>query len=168
MIAISAPDGALVYVNRAGRALLGLAPGASLTGVNTQRAYSPERWTFMQEVARPRAVETGSWADESFLLARDGRKIPVLQVLIALKNDGGEVEFFAGISRDITKLKQSEEKLALQLEELRRWYQATLGREDRVRQLKREVNELRERLGEAPRYLKPESDADSGDVTRAS
>jgi len=52
MVAISAADGALVYVNRAGRALLGLAPGESLAGVSTRQVYSPERWKFMQEVAR--------------------------------------------------------------------------------------------------------------------
>lgn len=38
------------------------------------------------------------------------------------------------------------------LDELRRWQHATLGREGRVVELKREVNALLARLGEAPRY----------------
>ncbi|PKO92306.1 MAG: hypothetical protein CVU16_07210 [Betaproteobacteria bacterium HGW-Betaproteobacteria-10] len=38
------------------------------------------------------------------------------------------------------------------IEELRRWQQLTLGREGRVLELKREVNALRTRLGEAPIY----------------
>ena len=53
---------------------------------------------------------------------------------------------------DITERKQAEAQLAAQLQELRRWYDVTLGREDRLRELKHEINELCRRVGEAPRY----------------
>ena len=53
---------------------------------------------------------------------------------------------------DITALKTSEEKLKRQLNELQRWYDATLGREERVAELKKEVNELLVRLGEKEKY----------------
>lgn len=43
-------------------------------------------------------------------------------------------------------------ELRSRLDELRRWQQATLGREGRVMELKREVNALLAQLGEAPRY----------------
>jgi hypothetical protein len=39
-----------------------------------------------------------------------------------------------------------------QLQELQRGYNVTLGREARVGELKKEVNELAVRLGEPPRY----------------
>jgi PAS domain S-box-containing protein len=45
-----------------------------------------------------------------------------------------------------------EERLRGTIDELQRWQQVTLGREGRVLELKREVNELLARLGEAPRY----------------
>ena len=48
--------------------------------------------------------------------------------------------------------RQAEQKILAQLDELRRWQEVTLGREDRVLELKREVNELRQRLGEPARY----------------
>jgi hypothetical protein len=38
------------------------------------------------------------------------------------------------------------------MEELTRWHNVTLGREDRVLELKGEVNRLLARLGEPPRY----------------
>ena len=57
-----------------------------------------------------------------------------------------------GIILDITERKQTEEQMALQLDELRRWYAATLGREERIAELKREVNALAVRLGEPPPY----------------
>ncbi|HEY9077297.1 MAG TPA: PAS domain S-box protein [Anaerolineaceae bacterium] len=48
--------------------------------------------------------------------------------------------------------KQAEDLLKEQYEELRRWYSATLGREGRIIELKREVNALEQRLGNPPRY----------------
>ena len=48
------------------------------------------------------------------------------------------------------------------INELRRWQHLTLGREGRVLELKREVNALLVRQGEAPRYS---SVAEGGGVT---
>ncbi len=53
---------------------------------------------------------------------------------------------------DITEKKRAEEKIKQQLAELRTWQDMTLDREDRVQELKREVNEQLERLGEPIRY----------------
>ncbi len=53
---------------------------------------------------------------------------------------------------DIAARKEAEARLQQQLEELRRWHQATLGREDRIMELKREVNALLTRAGQPPRY----------------
>ncbi|WP_157068112.1 PAS domain S-box protein [Desulfosarcina cetonica] len=53
---------------------------------------------------------------------------------------------------DITGQKQAEEKIKRQLAELRAWQNMILDREDRVQELKREVNEQLERLGEPIRY----------------
>ena len=59
--------------------------------------------------------------------------------------------------RNITAHKQAENALSQQLEELRRWQTATLGREGRIGELKREVNALASRLGQAPPYAAPDS-----------
>jgi hypothetical protein len=53
--------------------------------------------------------------------------------------------------------------MAEQLRELQRWHDVTLGRETRVLELKREVNELLAQAGLPPKYqsvrdgLKPDS-----------
>jgi P-type Cu+ transporter len=62
--------------------------------------------------------------------------------------------------QDITERKLAEVRLTEQLEELRRWHNATLGREGRVLDLKHEVNELLVQTGQPPRY--PSADDDKG------
>jgi PAS domain S-box-containing protein len=59
--------------------------------------------------------------------------------------------------RDITARKEAEEQLNAQLEELRRWHKATLGREMRLLELKREVNTLLRHRGQPPRYPSAEA-----------
>jgi PAS domain S-box-containing protein len=63
-----------------------------------------------------------------------------------------------GTCTDITERKRIESDLAAQLAELRRWHEATLGRETRVLELKREVNELLAQTGQPPRYASAVSD----------
>jgi two-component system CheB/CheR fusion protein len=53
---------------------------------------------------------------------------------------------------DITKLKTAEEELRQRTDELSRFNSAMTGREERMIELKQEVNDLCRRLGEEPRY----------------
>jgi DNA-binding NtrC family response regulator len=53
--------------------------------------------------------------------------------------------------------KQSQEALQRQLQELQRWQEAMLGREGRILELKREVNELLAQLKQPARYFDPEN-----------
>ncbi len=62
------------------------------------------------------------------------------------------VTYLADVAWEIVERKRQETELATRLDELRRWYKLTLGREMRILKLKREVNELLRRLGEPIRY----------------
>jgi PAS domain S-box-containing protein len=59
--------------------------------------------------------------------------------------------------RDITARKEAEQQLNTQLEELRRWHKATLGRENRILDLKQEVNTLLRQAGQPARYASAEA-----------
>ena len=48
--------------------------------------------------------------------------------------------------------KKAEAEIKKQLQELQRWHEVMLGRENRNIELKREVNELLAQLKEPPRY----------------
>ena len=71
---------------------------------------------------------------------------------VVLRATDGTPTRMIGVNRDITARKLAEQAIARQLEELKRWHVATLGREDRVIELKREVNQLLAQLGEPVRY----------------
>ncbi|MBX2863024.1 MAG: PAS domain S-box protein, partial [Leptolyngbyaceae cyanobacterium MAG.088] len=58
--------------------------------------------------AFPEAIENGLWSGETILLDKDGREIPVSQVIIAHKSASGEVESFSTVMRDIRAIKQTE------------------------------------------------------------
>lgn len=62
------------------------------------------------------------------------------------------VSHLADLAWDIADRKRAEEASATQLEELRRWHALMLGREERVQELKREVNELCALQGRPTRY----------------
>jgi len=64
---------------------------------------------------------------------------------------GGRTYLYS-IVHDITERKRIEARVAEQLDELRRWHSATLGRESRILELKTEVNELCVAAGMPPRY----------------
>jgi len=62
-----------------------------------------------------------------------------------------------GTHLDITERKRAEAAIQKQLHELQRWQEAMLGREDRVMELKREVNELLTAQHQPPRYASPDA-----------
>jgi len=64
----------------------------------------------------------------------------------------GKPRYLAGYTIDITEQRRAEKAINSQLEELRRWHDATLGREVRILELKQEVNELLASQGKPPRY----------------
>ena len=108
LIAISSVAGDVPYLNAAGRRMVGCGSDERLT----LSSMYPE-WALAQVKGEgiPFAVDHGVWSGETALKTRDGREIPVSQVLIAHKNSAGEVEHLSTIMRDITERKEAEESL---------------------------------------------------------
>jgi PAS domain S-box-containing protein len=85
-------------------------------------------------------------------ITKDGRKIHCEWFSTALIDPSGRTIGVASLIQDVSERKLAEAQIAEQLDELSHWHDAMLGREDRVIEVKQEVNALRARLGEPPSY----------------
>lgn len=96
----------LVYVNRAGRALIGLAAGTEIRATPLSLIVPAWARDQLSSVALPAALRDGTWSGESALLHRDGREIPVSQVVLAHRAPDGRLDFMSMIARDISAAKR--------------------------------------------------------------
>jgi PAS domain S-box-containing protein len=80
---------------------------------------------------------------------KDGSTFPI-EVNVRLVT--ADREYLIASVRDITERRRAENESRKQFQELERWHEAMLGREERVLELKHEVNELLARLKEPARY----------------
>jgi diguanylate cyclase (GGDEF)-like protein/PAS domain S-box-containing protein len=110
-VAFASPEGRILYLNRAGRSVLGLAPeetGEELTIFDVYPAWARER---IKHEGLPIALRDGIWVGETAILQRDGREVPGLQTIIAHRDGFGRVEYVSTVARDITLVKQTQERL---------------------------------------------------------
>jgi PAS domain S-box-containing protein len=110
-VGIASPEGRVLYMNQAGRTLVGLAPGEDPAGTSIG-LYSPEWATRMYlEEAFPVAARDGVWNGRSVFVNREGQEFPVSQVIVSHKRPDGTVEYFSTIARDITERLRTEATL---------------------------------------------------------
>lgn len=104
-------DGRALFVNRAGRQLLGIGEDEDITATHIPD-YHPD-WAARLVVAEglPAAVRDGVWSGETALRTRGGLEIPVSQVILSHKTPDGEVAYFSTIARDLRDRKHLEDQL---------------------------------------------------------
>lgn len=110
-IGIADLEGHVSYVNRGGRKMMGIAIDEDISSTRMDD-YQP-RWVMdiIQAEAIPTALREGSWSGETSILTRDGREIPVSQVIISHRGKKGTPEFFSTIVRDVSERKRHEAEL---------------------------------------------------------
>jgi diguanylate cyclase (GGDEF)-like protein/PAS domain S-box-containing protein len=102
LVAITDVDGKMVYLNGAGREMLGIDPEESFSQFKLTDRVPEWARTLLIGEAIPAAIRSGSWSGETAFNDRLGREIPVSQVILAHPSPTGEVEFLSTIARDIS------------------------------------------------------------------
>ena len=110
-VGIAAPHGSVLYVNQAGRALVGLAANADVTEMKISDFHPPESYELLADEGLPTAIRGGSWSGEANLQVGTGPEIPVSMVIVSQKTKEGDVAFVATVSRDIRQERRAAERL---------------------------------------------------------
>lgn len=118
-VATADPEGQVLYYNRAVRRMLGIGDEEALAGIRIPDAHPAWANTVALTEGIPAALQDGVWSGETAFLSRDGREIPVSQVILAHTSRSGQAEYLSTIARDITECKQAEADLRKSREQLR-------------------------------------------------
>ena len=145
-----------IYVNPAFASMLGYTSPEELMQVVKQTSIANALYENPSQ--RPRLVQqvepsAGHWnIFENRYRRKDGTIIDGILSYGERADPVTGQRFLYGFVEDITGRKQAENQIGDQLEELRRWHNITLGSEERILQLKSEVNRLLVEAGPPPRY----------------
>lgn len=112
-VGFCALDGKIVYINRAGRRLLGWSETADLSNRSIAEAHPEWAGRMVLEQGLPACRNGVPWEGEVAILGPDGREIPVSQVIMSHRSKDGVLENYSTIMRDITERKRTEEDLRI-------------------------------------------------------
>lgn len=109
-VGMADPEGRSIYLNAAGRRMLGLS--ADEIARRNIRDFHPA-WArdLVVRAGLLTAIRDGIWHGETALSRPDGTEIPVSQVIIAHHAPDRSVRFFSTIARDITERKAFEKRI---------------------------------------------------------
>jgi diguanylate cyclase (GGDEF)-like protein/PAS domain S-box-containing protein len=113
-VKIADPEGRMLYINAAGRRMLGIGPEEDISKRTITDNHPPWAYELIRNEGIPGATQQGRWRGETALVDRLGREIPVSQVIIAHKTEDGRIEFIASVARDISEHKRLEQTLRYQ------------------------------------------------------
>ncbi len=147
-VAFADPHGAVLYVNKAGRRMIGLPEDHIVASLNIREIHPPWAIQRVFEESLPEARRRGLWVGETSLLAADGREIPVSQVIIAHQTEAGGVDFYSTVCRDVSTQKQAQQERELLLGDLRDRIKELRLLHQTAQLLQREHSSLEALLGE--------------------
>jgi len=114
LVAITSVEGSILYMNRAGKRLLGFGADSDLPQMHIAQ-ISPE-WSraLLLGEGIPTALREGVWRGEAAFLDRQEHEIAVSQVLLAHRSSDGGVSYLSLVARDIRYWKTQIAELEFQ------------------------------------------------------
>jgi signal transduction histidine kinase/CheY-like chemotaxis protein len=115
-------DRHLVFLNPAGRRLLGIEPHASLSDLRLESLYTADAGREVLAEGLPTTLRVGRWSGETTLRDPLGAPIPAWHVLVAHRSADGELAFLSVVIQDLSEWKGTEAALGERMKELRTLY----------------------------------------------
>jgi PAS domain S-box-containing protein len=110
MVAIGEMGGRFQYLNKSCRMMLGLDEAAPVSHLSVYDVYPEDLRDYVRQQVVPTVFRNGMWQGEIEFLLR-GQRIPVVQMLLAHRNQDGKVGFFSSVAREITIEKKAAQEL---------------------------------------------------------
>ena len=104
-------EGRASYVNAAARRVFGDLGGDGLAGFSITGMFSQNEVDRIFNEGVPTAYMQEFWEGETELITAAGEVLPVVQVIISHKDDGGKVEFYSTVMRDIRERRAAMDAL---------------------------------------------------------
>lgn len=111
LVSISTPDKQIIFMNAAGRKMLGWGENESLDDKLIADIHPEAAFYKINQIGIPAAIENSVWESETALIRYDGRIIPISQVIMSHKTPEGKLEYLSTIMRDISAGKEAEEEI---------------------------------------------------------
>ncbi len=102
LVGMATLDRKPLYLNPAGRAMLGIPPDEDVLSMDFSSIYTPETLVRVRGEGLEHALQHGHWDAEVTLQHRDGRAIPVSFTGLVLRDDAGNPLCLSCTARDIT------------------------------------------------------------------
>jgi len=117
-VGIANIDRTFVYLNNACKKAFLIKEDEDITQLNVDDFHTKMAKAIIAK-AIAQIKETGEWVGENEMMAKDGRVIPVIQVIRAHKNEESIIEYTSTTAIDITELKKKEQELTNLTNDLR-------------------------------------------------
>lgn len=119
-IGIADSDRVPMFVNAAGRKMVGLGRNKDIRHTRIPDYYTDEELAKVKQKILPQLAETGYWRGETWLRHwESGERIPVIDEQFAIRDPQGKhILAYGSITRDISDLMAERERLKLEREQL--------------------------------------------------
>ncbi len=165
-LAMAGLDRRVTYVNPALCRMLGVERPEDVLGQTFDPFYSEAVRRRVAEEIIPTVFEEGQWQGELAQLTKQGQVSPTFENIFLIRDEKGNPVCLANIMADITERKRAEamlqgakeqadssaERATRAMADMERVNAVMMGREERVLEMKQEVNDLLAQLGQARKY----------------
>ena len=112
-------QGRVIWNNPRMKEVIGMQDDTDVTKLSVSDYHPAWALDLIQKQGIPTAMTQGTWLEETALLTKDGREVPVSQLIIAHKSPEGNVEYISTVMRNLTKQIETENSLRERAEELK-------------------------------------------------
>ncbi|MCX6664149.1 MAG: PAS domain S-box protein, partial [Euryarchaeota archaeon] len=151
-ITVTDLNGIIIDCNQAAADMIGFSTKEDIIGKNTlELIVLKDREKALEYLKK--ALEIGLVKNVEYtFLKKDGSEFQAEISASVIQDSSGKPLSFMAITKDITERKKAEKELKEKIDELERFKKLTVGREHKMIELKKEINELCKQMNQKPRY----------------